>query len=250
MILVDPRVGSSQFRDPISQRVNCEVLYANPQLSGGDFAFEGNGPNDKTLAIGIELKTIEDMLGSMRSDRMALQLAEMNGIYDICYVIIQGQYKPDDKGNLMTLRRGGWQLLDLAYGHSKASKCFRYAELDKYINGLEVRKNVIIVRSTCMIETVWQIVNRYNWWQKPWEEHSSTDPIKTQVDVMFTKPSLIRVIASNLPGIGWVRSKAVEQAFLNTHNMVNAPHEAWEAIEGIGEKTAHNVWKALRERKK
>jgi ERCC4-type nuclease len=249
MILVDPRVGSKQFLDPIKSKVNCPVIYAKPQLNSGDFAFEGNGPGSVSWNIGIELKVLDDMLGSMRSERYAGdQLVKMSSDYDICYLIIQGQWRPDKAGRLTKLHYHDWVVVDLAAKAGKGSKCFMYSELDRHICSLELIKNVVVVRSSNENETAWQVVNRYNWWQKAWENHNSTDPIKLQSEVVFGKVSLLRKMASELPGIGWARSKAVEGAFINVHHMVNAPVEAWMAIEGIGETTARKVWKAVRER--
>ena len=249
MIIIDSRIGSKHLLEPIKSRVHCPVTLAT--LEGGDVAFEGNGPNGLGYTIGIELKQLEDMLGSMRSGRLAGdQLHKMSADYDMCYLIVQGQYRPDERGNITVQRRRNgrteWTVLDLAANHEKASVCFRYSELDKFIVSLEMKKNVVVVRSTTVMETVWQIINRYNWWQKAWEAHDSTDPIKTQAQMVFSKVSLLRDMASRLPGIGWTRSKEVEKTFRSIHHMVNAPVEMWLAVEGVGEKTAHNVWNELR----
>lgn len=241
MILVDKRVGSSftsshgkhfDMYKAIYDRTNGNASLT--LLPSGDFAFEGNGPTGPVY-VGVERKAIRDMLGSMRSDRYAgIQARNMSDDYDVCYLIVEGLYRPNVDGILETPIGGGWAPLTLA---SKGGQIFQYSELDKHLTSMELRKNVIMVRSTSPIETVWQVVNRYQWWQKQWDSHQSSDPIKVQTEVRFAKTSWLREIASRLPGVGWERSKLIEDHFENIYEFVNAFSSEIRAA-GIGEKLA------------
>lgn len=245
MILVDPRIGSAHLIEPLRKRLNCKVK--GQRLNGGDLCFMGNGP-DGEMAIGIELKEIRDFLGSMRSGRLAGdQIVKMSQDYQMSFVIIQGLWRPGRTGLLEVWRGGKFQTLDLAAKGSGLHKCFHYAEPFKHLVSLSVVKNIIVLRSSNVEETIWQIIHLYEWFQKPWDHHRSTDPIKLQTEVVFHRISLLRKIASVLPGIGWTRSAAVEKAFISVFHMVNAPVESWEAIQGIGPKLARSVWTAIRE---
>lgn len=249
MIYIDPRQGSGELLEPIKARVNGQAQLC--QMEGGDFAFEGNGPNG-VVSIGIERKMIGDMLSSMRSGRYAGdQLVKMGSLFDVVYLIVEGLYRPSTDGMLETFSHGTWQDLNLATKDQKshgAHRVFLYAELDKFLSSLEIQKNVIVLRSTRTVETVWQIVNRYNWWQREWDEHHSTEAIKLQAEVTLFKCSLLRKVASELPGIGWHRSKVVDQHFLTVEKMVCADANEWASLDGIGATTANRVWKALRNR--
>src|SRR5713226_5977932 len=137
MILVDNRVGSNHLVEPLRKRLHCDVV--EEHLDSGDVAFEGFGPalaakdGGSTIRVGIELKVLGDMLGSMRSERFAgSQLVCMSEDYDISILIIQGHWQPGESGQLLTLTRNGWKIMDLSRG-SSVSNCFQYAELFKHV---------------------------------------------------------------------------------------------------------------------
>ncbi len=253
MILIDSRVGSNHLVEPLRRRLHCDIELAH--LESADVAFEGFGPalaakdGGNMLRIGIELKVLGDMLGSMRSERFAgSQLVRMSEDYDISILIIQGHWQPGESGQLLTLTRNGWKVMDLSKG-SSVSNCFQYAELFKHVLSLSLIKGLIVLRSSTELETVWQIADTYTWFQKPWEDHQSTDAIKLQSEVTFGKISLLRKMAAEIPSIGWVRSAAVEKAFLSVSHMTNASEQTWMTIEGIGPTLARKIWIALHEEK-
>jgi ERCC4-type nuclease len=250
MILIDPRTGSKDLLDPIQKRVNCDVRLFT--LESGDVAFEGNGPNGRVM-IGVERKQIKDMIGSIRSDRLAaVQLKRMSAEYDVVYVLVEGIFRPSPDGTLEVYGRrkgSGFEPLTLATKARKAkAQTYRYSEYDKHICTLENKKNVIILRSSSQMETAWQIVNRFNWWSKPWGEHRSDEAIKYQGVVTFRPVSPLRRFASDLPGIGWKKSAAVEKHFGSIENAVLANPEGWAEIEGIGLATGEKLYKLIRSR--
>lgn len=257
MILVDPRVGERN-NVPRSERleaiikslrtkVRSKVKEASPMLSGGDFYFEGNGPEGPGFRVGIEWKTLSDFLGSMRSGRLSEELKSMNRICDLSFVITQGIWRVDRTGALVTLSGRDWRPVTAG-----TKECFRYAEMFKHWVSMCVKKNVMVLHSANEEETMWMVAHLHDWFQVDWDEHNSTDPIKVQTEVTFTKVTLVRQLAAVLPGIGWKRSREVEKEFMHEDEpvvaMVTAPIERWKSIEGIGDKTARRIWKALRTR--
>lgn len=255
MILVDNRVGSAftssrgrkfDLFAAISERVNGEAELA--RLGSADFAFEGSGP-EGDVTIGIERKAIGDMLGSMRTGRYAGgQAREMSETYDICYLLVEGLWRPNKDGVLEQHTGREWKPFTLAAKGPQSRQLFMDSELDKHLCSMELKKNVIVVRSGSHIETVQRVVNRYNWWQKPWHEHSSTDPIKVQAGISFTKISVLRQVAAQLPGVGWTRSAAVEKHFGTIENMATALSSEWAQIDGIGAKLAVKLYGVMRGR--
>lgn len=255
MILIDPRTGSKDLLEPIRKRVNCDVKLFT--LNSGDVAFEGNGPNGRVM-VGVERKTIKDMMGSIRSDRLAgLQLRRMSVEYDIVYVLVEGIFRPSDDGTLQTWgrvkgqKRGAFVNLTLATkARAHRAQTYRYSEYDKHICTLENKKNVIILRSSSPVETAWQIANRYDWWSKQWEDHQSDEAIKHQAVVSFMPVSPLRRFAMDLPGVGWKRSRAVERHFGSIERAVMASAEDWAEVEGIGLGTGKKLYKVIRDKVK
>lgn len=239
MILVDPRIGSGELFTDIKLRVNGACEIADPQLPGGDFAWEGKGP-DGPVYVGVERKRLSDMLTSLRYGRYAgYQAVQMSNMYDVCYLVVEGLWRPDQDGMLCAPKksrgRTEWVPFTLAAKGPQSRNYFRYAELDKFLQAMEVKKNVIVVRSTSKLETVWQVVDRYQWWQKDWDTHESTDPIKMQTEITFQKISEQRMAMAAWPGIGLKKSKAVHARFGTIENAVNALPSEWREVDGIGE---------------
>jgi len=252
MILVDKRVGSS-FKSSNGRRFDIlsalrELTNGNAKLftlDSGDFAFEGNGPHGE-IYIGIERKALGDALGSMRQGRYAGgQAKRMSVCYGVSYLIVEGLYRPSKDGVLETHNGREWKPFTLAAKGPQAKQYWRYAELDKQIAGMEIKNNVVMVRSSTTQETCWQIVNSYQWWQKEWDEHESCDPIKEQAEVQFADMTLIREMISRADGVGFKRSKEVEQYFGSIQNMANALSSEWREA-GFGEKMACTLYGLMR----
>lgn len=257
MILLDQRVGSKDFLDGIQTKVNCKVkLWV---LNSGDVAWEGCGPDSSTVMVGLEIKTLGDMLTSMRSGRYIEQLNKMRGEYQYVYLLIQGSYAPDESGTLCTPTRGGWAPLVLQTKEQKDRGKFRarysYNELDKFIASLEVKRDVIVRKACNKRDAIQQIVNLYGWWQKGFDAHDSVESVKTQEGIITGKASVLRRTAAQWPGIGWELAGKVDRHFKTVENAVNALPTEWKGITWktksgrnmrIGERTALEVYGSLR----
>jgi ERCC4-type nuclease len=247
VIIVAPETGSKELLLPLRARLNCDVEIQ--PLKNADFCFSGNGPEGKVL-VGIERKQIADFCGCMRTDHFTgKQMVEMMDVYDVCYLLIEGLYRPSAKGMLETYnyRSRKWELLNLANWKQRkrgAMRVFQYDEVDKHLCTVENKKGFILLRSGSETETVWQIVNRYQWWNKAWDSHTSADAIKFQAQISWSKLPLARDVASRLPGIGKERSKEVFQAFGTVEAMVEAFEEEWQEL--LGPKVGSRVYTALR----
>lgn len=248
MILVDRRAGSGEYLDILKPRMNNQVRLAT--LDSADFMFEGSGP-EGTVSVGLELKTLSDMLASMRSGRYIDQMRRMKMDYEYCYLLIQGSYAPSDNGFIQTPARGGWGILNLMsrdQKHAGGSRDpFIYSELDKFLSSLEVIENIIVRKASTKLDAAQQIVDLYTWWQKDFAAHASTKSVKLQAENMiYKRASVLRMVAAQLPGIGWGRSKDVAKKFRTTENMALALPSEWESIGGIGKVTALRAWKSIR----
>jgi len=87
-------------------------------------------------------------------------------------------------------------------------------------------------------------------WQmfrKPPVKHGSLETFYRQpmrVDLL-RKPSLMRKVAAELPGIGWEKSKGIVAKFGSVANMTNASVADWEKVPGIGKSLAQSSVAAL-----
>lgn len=251
MILVDPR-EPQELLDLVKERVNGNARYTRPQLNSGDFCFTGNGPTGE-INVGIEVKKLQDLLAAERSGRYVCQLTKMMEEYDVCVLIIEGVFRPGESGFIETYTRGGWGVLNLSTRAQREARTrnndYRYySELDNFETSLCMKKDVVIKCSGSRLHTAWRIVNLYNWFQRAWESHDSTEQVKIQAGIITRRASYVRMVAAQLPRIGWNLSGKVEKHFGSIDRMINSLPSEWEEIPGIGRNTALEICKVIKER--
>jgi ERCC4-type nuclease len=123
-----------------------------------------------------------------------------------------------------------------------------YSRFDQYLTELDYLAGVLVKRSASVQETVAIIKALWLNFQTPPEDHQSLHQIysapNTSADLL-NRPNLVRRVAKEVSGVGWVRSKAVAAKFPNVRAMVNAPVEQWLEIDGIGKKTSRQIVQEL-----
>ena len=125
-----------------------------------------------------------------------------------------------------------------------------HSRLDTYINELDIYAGVLVKRSRSLRETVEIVLNLYTMFQTAPEDHSSltkvwTAPRPQAMSFLSKPPSLVRVIASDLPGVGWKRSEMFDKEFDSVKDMINADRARLTDMEGIGGKTADGILDAI-----
>lgn len=215
----------------------------------GDVSFTGNGPDGSHVSIGIELKTVQDFIGSMRSGRLlAHQLPGMFDHFDRRYVVIEGIYRFSRRNGLLEVPYGAtWKSPNLG-----PQPVFWHA-VEAFIVGLG-ELGVIVKHARTPYETAKTIEVVYRWWAKPYEEHTTLMPaLKQRQDHKLTgvkRPNEKWVFAAGLPGVGWGRGKKVAEHFESNEAMVQASVDDWMAIDGIGRTIAQNIYEFFRKRSK
>lgn len=124
-----------------------------------------------------------------------------------------------------------------------------YRRIAMYLHELANYLQVQIIKSRGAWETVCQVVALYQMYQTPPEEHDSLKQFYVQPQPalqLYGEPSLLRRMAKELPGIGWIRSEAVEKAMGTVERMATATLEQWEAVPGVGEKIARDAYEGIR----
>lgn len=241
MILVDDREGSADLAARLrSAGIDVEIQ----RMEYGDCCWMGNGPDGPVL-VGVERKTAQDLLASMRTGRLCgHQLPGMSEQYFAIYLLVEGMLREEPETGVLQYYSGGrWQ--DLRVGQQR----FMWSEMEAYMTSLDTLVGVHLRRTSTPRETVSCIRTLYQWWQKPWEHHSSHKVLYTPLPQksLVIRPSVLRRVAAQLPGIGYEKSASVEREFKTVFSMANADALQWRRVEGIGKAISQKVIRAIRE---
>lgn len=251
MIEIDYRIGSGEF-EPLLKNLGLPVsIVQAPGLAAADFRFLGQGEEGCPVPVGIERKTVKDLLTSSQSGRLTEQLERMLLCYQDIWILVEGVYRRGKGGVVEVPVGNGWQPL-----HFSTSKVFdsqkqvMYREVESLILTLEERGGARVRKTRSKGDTGQFIADLYHWWtSKSLEEHRSHLRLRTNEadSALLVKPSLCRQVAALLPGIGWKKSGLVAGQFGNVRAMVMAPADTWEKIPGVGKTLAGKIQKALEE---
>jgi ERCC4-type nuclease len=248
-MLIDDRIGSG---DLVALLRPLGVKATATRLEYADVAFFGNGPAG-LINVGIEVKTIGDVVNCMTSGRFAAhQLPGLLRDYDDCWLLIEGEWRADHPSGLLQVRhaeKGYW--FDLKAGGRR----WMWQEVAGWCLTMMVLGGVKLWLTPNRHMTARFLAALQHWHSKPFASHSS---LKTFVDykarvggaagqpAMLRAPTLERRVYKELPGLGWERSLAVGDAFPDLLTAFLADEAAWTRIDGIGPKTARKIHRAIR----
>lgn len=234
LVYIDDREGSKELSPYLD---HCVIT----RLDSGDVCFDGNGVHGP-VRIGVERKRISDLVNSITTGRLAaVQLPDLTSTYDVSYLIVEGVWKNNGEG-IVEYIRGRWR--HVANGR-------RWSEKSIWSFLTSVESAGITVRTTpSIVATAHMISHLAHWWGRPWSSHKSlkakhVHDIRARSTINLSRPSLMRRIACELPGIGIDRSFSVAAQFTTVEEMVNATVDDWMAVDGVGKTVAHAVWDAL-----
>lgn len=242
MISVDKRIGSGHLY-PLLQdmRLPCQLV----KLDYGDASFDGRGPEDRPVAIGIELKRLKDMLGSLVSGRLSgHQLDGLLANYEHTWLILQIDpwFRLNHEGVFEEKQGGRWEVMTLG-GHP-----LLWRDLHSYLTTLEVKTGIHTRQTTGKIMTARTIAGLYHWWTaKAFEQHRSHLAFHEIPDpnVRLVEPPLVVRLAKELPGCGFERAHAVGRAFATPRALITATEKEWAAVPGIGKTLARRYAEML-----
>lgn len=222
-------------------------LTARRRLESGDVAFFGHGPDGLfTVPVGIEYKKITEAVDSMVTKRfVGEQFPKMSNLYKRIYFLIEGEYSEGPDGRLLvrTFRRGKPEWTSHGWSVS-------YRQFDNWLNSLVESGHIRLKRTTTRAESAAQVLDLYYLWTKEYDQHKSLFSFdRSQLPPLIAQPSTKRLIASQIPGVGWELSARAASHFSTVVDMVNASEETWAQISGIGKKKASKIYHSLRELK-
>lgn len=268
MIYVDNRAGSKDLY-PLLQARGLPVTLT--RMDYGDVSWLGWGPEGEPVSVGVEVKTIHDLVNSLATGRFAgVQLPGLIQSYDQVWLLIEGRTRCNPKSGQMEylkFTRGGkpsWHAV------TAGSRQFQYRDIVTWLLSMEIKGGIRVIQSSDWNQaTVW-LSTAYQWWMEGWESHKSHlafhdgtrngTPFKRdraaqmvvrrngdlQDKALLVRPSLCRMVAAQLPGIGWEKSQPISQRYRTVEELCCATPEELQELPGIGPKLALGVYESLR----
>jgi ERCC4-type nuclease len=248
-LLLDPRAGSGEYREPLSKLgVNVEVT----QLPYGDAAWYGDGPGHDIVPVGVEIKKLDELLTCITTKRFSgHQLPGMVDSFQFIYLLVEGLWKCGKEGELLEYRNGGWR--PVVHG----AKHWQYRTLRHWLTTLKVRRGIHVLECGSMSEGAAALKCEYTWWTgDDFEAHDSDVELDiTQVQPRGTslvrserrRPTTAVKMAAQLPKIGKDKAWIVADHFKHSvREMVMAGRAEWLEIAGVGPGIADQAMKELR----
>lgn len=247
MIRVDPRKGSGEFKRSLL-RLGVKAKWK--PLRFGDFVFYGSGPKGR-VRIAVERKTIDEIVSAVEDNRMVGHqvpglLGSIKGRrrFDYVYLIIEGNFFPDiHTGVLMRAHH-----IEVGRGYTR----HLYESVEKFLTTLELHGVIRLRRTNNKTHTAYFVAALYRWFQKDWYAHKSAYKVEEDKPerAIFEQRTYDRKTYAQWPGIGWTRSRAVDQHFRCIQDAACAQISDWRKISwlsrtgkrmSIGPKTAERL---------
>lgn len=221
MIYIDDRVGSKELKVHIAPNIKTKLT----RMDFGDVSFIGKGPDDSLMAVGIERKTITDLLSSMTTGRLSgHQLVGLLHSYGVVYILVEGSYGVDPKTGLIArFRNKRWHPIEFG------TRRFLGREVHNYLNTLCILCGVNVVRTHSLRESGMWISDTYKWWEKPYDKHSAHKSfVITKPHISLVKPPFIQRVIKEFTGIGWTHSENIANVFPTLLDLALASQEDLE----------------------
>jgi ERCC4-type nuclease len=250
MVIVDRRGGSAgeegarkRLTALRARGVDCDL----GTLDFGDYAIAGNGPDNTTVMVGVELKRSSDILNSLRSNRLTgHQIPGMVEMYEgRAWLLTEGIWREGRNGD-WEVYQGSWQTF------SAGSKTVQMADIEKWILSTVTFGGLMYWHTAVQSDTARFIANLDAMWcEKAYEDHKTYDVIyrKPPDRVSFTAPSDFVQMVSVIKKVGWEKAKALEERFDGDwERLMAASAQDLQECPGVGETIADNILKTLHKR--
>jgi hypothetical protein len=251
MITIDNRAGSAQLAPLLRQR-GYPVELGRTEF--GDASWIGAGPDGAPVSTGVEIKGLSDLMACVTDARFAgHQLPGLLQSYDQVWLLVVGIFRARARDGVLEYQvsrgrsEGYWK--DASHGRRRS---MLWHDLAMYLFTMQLKAGIRVAIVDDYQQAAQWIGCAYTWWARGWEDHSSHlqmhDSMRGELfdRALLTRPSLLRCVSAQLPGIGKDRSAAVASKFKSVRDMANADEREWSEIPGIGKVVAHKVWTALR----
>ena len=197
--------------------------------------------------IACERKKIGDICSCINDGRFLFQMQNCKSAgADYLCLILEGRSRRSPGDGLLEIPV--WKM----NGNGKRAEVWEpvkptmtHTRFSQFLWELPFLAGIFVLRSENVRGTADLILSLYDWFQRP-EHHSLEQIYKAPTPtVQLVRPSLVRRVASELPGVGWQRSGVVAEHFPTVRAMVDADWKEWSSLSGIGKKTARKVVESL-----
>lgn len=241
-ILVDDREGSKNLIPLLGN------LAISTRLDFGDAAFGGNGP-DGDFMIGVEVKTVRDLISSEMTGRLAgHQLPGLLSSYGRVYLLVVGYYRADAHGYIEVQNgKTPWRWHRVSLG----ARGMPYSYLEGFLQSLSEAGVTVKLVGDYRQAACWLAATQ-RWWGKPYDKHKSLHKFNRSGSASIApsgaspNQEFVARVAKEFPGVGWDRAWAASNVFPSVRDMVCADTHAWEGVAGIGKVIAKAVVRALK----
>jgi ERCC4-type nuclease len=250
VLLIDDRAGSKDLKPHLDRlKVPCELT----RLEYGDVMFLGRGPGDDWVKVGVEYKSLPDVLSCITTGRFAgHQLPGMlrrdiaSREYDVTWLLVQGIWRVDTNSGVIQVPRrsnGTTTWVSMTVG----GRGYMGRDLEGFLLTITQQSGIRIAKVGSEGEAASWLSTLYGWWtNKTWDQHKSLQTFDLSGPmVQIDKPTFTRRIAKELPGIGWKKSEAVVEHFGCFRAMAEADEKEWAEVPGIGKVLAGRIVAAL-----
>ena len=185
--------------------------------------------------ICIERKKCGDLATCITNGRFLFQMQNCKAAGgDYLILILEGRYRRNPEDGLLEIPVWG---INIKTGHraevwEPVKPTMMFSRFDQYLTELQRDAGIIVKHTENVRGTADTILALYQNFQTPADQHQSLNQIfkPPTPSVQLVRPSLLRRIASELPGIGWEWSAVVADKFKSVEEMVDADISTWAEL--------------------
>lgn len=230
------------------------------------------------MTVGVEVKSLSDLLHCITDGRFAgHQLPGLVAAYDQPWLLVEGSWRAQRGTGLLQYLSRQYQWRPAAVG----SRNFMYRDLASWLFTIRTKTGVLVDTVPDWDHASVWIATLYSWWTRTkrvgkeevtgWEGHTSHRAISQASNEQFwqrvkqeeqeltgkatrnrltdhaslLRPTVCRMVAAQLPGVGYARSQEVAKRFPTVAGLVAASEKEISEVEGIGKLGARKIWQAL-----
>lgn len=213
------------------------------RLQYADAAFTGHGPTSSRVLVGIERKTVSEILTAMRDAHGRFTGHQLPGLlrrYDYVYLLVEGSTFCAADG-ILASHTGGYM-----------PQRVTYESYTRFLISLAVKGTLFVEHTDNLRSSVYFLHALYGWWQKPYASHKSIFKVEAVAPdhAILDERTVRRQTFAQFPGVGWERSKRVSKYFPSIAAAVNASEDEWMRALGIakGQKIVRTLMNTLHAR--
>lgn len=241
-VYVDDRAGSGDLIDFPPLKGHAELT----RMDSGDVIIIGKGPEDKPMLVGVEVKSVFDLLSSISTGRLAgKQIPGMIEDYDVSWLVSYGWYKCGNRGELRVRRKGRWEAVE------QGGRSLPYSYLEGFlltVSALGIKVKHVYGNKGDLAKWLGVLAG---WFGKPWSEHRALKVFDSSgqpglLPTLDSRTALRARVAATIPGLGFKRAVAAAHHFPSVRDMMLAGPEEWVKVEGIGKTISKTIVEAVK----